>query len=303
MTKSPSVYETVTNSIIEELKQGVVPWVRPWKTSAGRLPYNAISERPYSGVNVLLLWETASVRHYANPAWLTFRQANELGGSVKQGEKATAIVYASTATKVEHNDAGEAIERSVPFLKFYSVFNVEQTSGLPERLVTIPESKSMGERLFRAEAFVLRVGATIRHDGDKAYYAPSDDVIVLPRMEDFESLAHYFATNLHEHIHYSGHPGRLDRDLSGRFGTRAYAGEELIAELGAAYLCAHLQIPGQLRHAAYIASWLELLENDRRAIFTAASAASKAAEYLRSLGDREAREAQRPADADSRSVA
>ena len=123
----------------------------------------------------------------------------------------------------------------------------------------------------------------MRHGGDKAYYSPSEDIIVLPRMEDFVNLGHYYATSLHEHVHFSGHPKRLNRDLTGRFGSRSYAAEELIAELGAAFLCSFLQVKGELRHASYISSWLELLENDSKAIFTAASHASKAAEYLRSF--------------------
>ena len=283
MSKRPSVYETVTNSIIEELKNNVVPWIRPWKSAISPFPYNAVSQRHYGGVNVLLLWATASQRGYINPAWLTFKQAVGLGGTVKKGEKATAIVYASTLKKVQANDAGEETEEDIPFLKFYSVFNLEQTVGLPARLYQLPELKPIGQRLFHVEAFLRRVGATMRHGGDKAYYSPSEDIIVLPRMEDFVNLGHYYATSLHEHVHFSGHPKRLNRDLTGRFGSRSYAAEELIAELGAAFLCSFLQVKGELRHASYISSWLELLENDSKAIFTAASHASKAAEYLRSF--------------------
>lgn len=284
---STSVYESVTNGIIEELKQGVVPWVRPWKAGGSSpFPHNAISERPYHGVNVLLLWKTAAEQGYENPAWLTFKQAQALGGSIKRGEHATAIVYAATTTKVEESETGEDVAKDIHFLKFYSVFNVEQTTGLPERLTVRREPKSMGERLFRAEVFVGRIGSRVFHGGNQAFYKILEDVIWLPKMEDFESLGHYFATNLHEHVHWSGHPSRLNRVLGNRFGTRAYAAEELIAELGAAYLCALLGIKGELRHASYIASWLELLENDRKAIFTAAAAASKAVDYLWNLGVR-----------------
>ena len=287
MAPSPSVYETVTSNIIAELDRGVVPWVRPWSASPLQLPHNASSGRHYHGVNVILLWHAAAARGYLSPAWLTFKQVKYLGGCVKKGEKATSIVYAATDHPKEDTASEDESEKKRFFLRFYSVFNVEQTEGLPERCFPVSESKSPGERLFRAEAFVLRLGAAVRHGDDHAYYTLKDDLIVLPKMEDFASIGHYFATSLHEHVHWSGHPKRLDRNLLGRFGTRAYAAEELIAELGAAFLCAELQIPGELRHASYIASWLELMQNDRAAIFTAAGAASKAAEYLCSLGLRD----------------
>lgn len=288
MAPSPSVYETVTSNIIAELDRGVVPWVRPWSASPLQLPHNASSGRHYHGVNVILLWHAAAARGYLSPAWLTFKQVKYLGGCVKKGEKATSIVYAATDHPKEDTASEDESEKRRFFLRFYSVFNVEQTEGLPERCIPVPQSKCPGERLFRTEAFVLRLGASIRHGGDHAYYAPGDDLIVLPRIEDFTSIAQYFATSLHEHVHWSGHEKRLHRDLASRFGTRAYAAEELIAELGAAFLCAKLQILGELRHASYIAHWLDLLRNDRAAIFTAAGAASKAAEYLCSLGLREA---------------
>ena len=281
-----SVYQTVTNSIIEELEQGVVPWVRPWKSNASPFPRNVISERPYRGVNVLLLWAAASSRCYANPGWLTFRQARELGGSVRAGERSTAIVYAATTAKVAANDAAELEENNFRFLKFYSVFNVEQTTGLPERYYGAPTPKPVGQCLVHVELFLGRIGAKLRHGGDKAYYSPAEDIIVLPSRDDFESLRHYYATSLHEHVHHTGHPKRLNRDLKGRFGSRSYAGEELVAELGAAFLCSKLEIEGELRHPAYIASWMELLKDDSRAIFTAASAASKAADYLCSFSEK-----------------
>lgn len=285
MSNGSSVYQTVTASIVRELEHGVVPWVRPWK-SASPLPKNVISERSYRGVNILLLWGAAAERGYDNPGWLTFRQARALGGSVKHGEKATAIVYAAKATKTAMNESGEEVENDIRFLKFYSVFNVAQTSGLPERYYGHLPAKPLGQRLVHIELFLKRIGATVRHGGDQAYYSPAEDRIVLPARDDFESLRHYYATSLHEHVHYSGHPKRLKRDLTGRFGTRSYAGEELVAELGAAFLCSKFAIEGELRHAAYIASWLELLKDDSRAIFTAASAASKAADYLCSFSEK-----------------
>ncbi len=281
MNGHSSVYETVTNAIIEELKHGVVPWVRPWTTGVSPLPHNVISQRPYQGINILLLWAAASAKGYISPVWLTFRQAQQLRGSIRKGEHGTEIVYASSSKKTEKKENDTETQKTVHLLRFYYVFNMEQTVDIPESLLGIAEPQPLDEQSKHVEAFIARIGATIRHGGDKAYYSPTEDVIVLPQREDFESLGHYYATSLHEHVHYSGHPKRLNRDLSGRFGAQAYAAEELIAELGAAFLAAHLTIKGELRHASYIASWLELLQHDRKAIFTAASAATKAADYLR----------------------
>jgi antirestriction protein ArdC len=284
LVNKPSVYEIVTKSIIEQLKSNLVPWVQPWSSDrSSLLPYNAVSQRHYRGVNVLLLWAAAETNRYKNPAWLTFKQAQELGGTVKKGEKATPIVYASSFKKTETPEAGEENKKDIRFLKFYYVFNLEQTTGLPGHLCRVPEEKPLEDRLHHVEAFIEKVGANVHHGGERAYYSPSTDVIVLPPMKDFESPAHYYATSLHEHVHFSGHPSRLNRDLTGRFGSRSYAAEELVAELGAAFLCSFLEIKAELRHASYVASWLELLENDSKAIFTAASAASKAADYLRSF--------------------
>lgn len=276
----PSVYETVTNSIIEQLRSNTVPWVQPWSSDRSSfLPYNAATQRQYTGVNILLLWAAAETKQYRHSAWLTFKQAQGLGGTVKQGEKATAIVYTSSFRKT--SEENEEDEKDIRFLKFYHVFNLEQTLGLPGRLYRTPEEKPIEDRLQHVEAFLARIDANVRHGGDKAYYSTSEDVIVLPSAESFETTAHYYATSLHEHAHWSGHANRLNRDFTGRFGTRSYAAEELVAELSAAFLCAHLEIPGELRHAGYIGSWLELLENDKKAIFTAAAKATEAAEYLR----------------------
>jgi antirestriction protein ArdC len=272
-----SVYETVTNQILAELEQGTVPWVKPWTT---RLPYNAVSQREYHGVNILPLLTTAMHRGYRHPAWLTFHQAKELRGSVKKGEHGTPIVYAASYTKRQGSE-DEEDDTTVHFLKFYTVFNVEQTSGLPAHCYASAAPPPLAEALVDAAAFVAKSGATVIHGGSKACYLPESDEIHLPVMADFESEAHYFATRLHEEGHWTGHPTRLHRDLSGRFGDRAYAAEELVAEFTAAFLCTFLAIPGRLQHAEYIGHWITLLKEDKRAIFTAASQASKAADYLR----------------------
>ena len=279
-----SIYETVTRSIVSELEKGAVPWVKPWKSGVSPCPRNAVSQRSYRGVNILLLWSAALQRGYTNPVWLTFKQARELKGFVRKGEHGTRIIYTSTVKKAAVSEAGEEAARDLYFLKWYSVFNIEQTEGLPQHLREQAPHRPSGDDLEHVEAFVRSIGADVRHGGNDAAYNPEGDFIKLPHPTYFESTTTYYATSLHEHAHWSGHPKRLNRDLSGRFRTRSYAAEELIAELAAAFLCSALEIQGELRHAGYIQSWLELLENDKKAIFTAASAASRAADYLRQLG-------------------
>jgi antirestriction protein ArdC len=280
MKTSQSVYEAVTNAVIEELEKGTVPWVKPWTAV---LPHNAVSQQEYHGVNVLLLWQSAFLEQYENPAWLTFRQAKELGGYVKRDEKATRIVYAARFKKQEENETGEIEEKDIPFLKFYFVFNLEQTVGLPPRLYERYTPRPLSERLRWVQSFLSGLGAKVLHGSAKACYVPALDVIHLPNPQDFEDEAYYCATSLHEHTHWTGAAHRLNRDLSGVFGSKIYAFEEMIAELGAAFLCAFLGIPGRLRHADYLASWLAVLREDKKVIFRVASQATKAAEYLRSL--------------------
>jgi antirestriction protein ArdC len=284
-TSISSVYEEVTRQILVELEQGVAPWIKPWCNGGNsELPRNGVSQRQYSGVNILLLWNETLAKGYQRASWLTFRQSKELGGFIRKGEKASHIVYASSYIKHEKDqDTGEDIERQIPFLKFYSVFNVEQIEGLPEHLYAVPDLKSTGEANDGAEQFLKALGASVRHIGNHAGYVPALDYIFLPKPDLFESMAHYYATSLHEHAHWSGHKNRLDRNLSGRFGDQSYAAEELVAELTAAFLCAHLSIPGELRHAEYVGSWIKLFQDDKRAIFTAASKATEAADYLRNL--------------------
>ena len=285
---SASVYERVTEEIVRELEHGVAPWVRPWSEgSSALMPYNAVSQRRYSGVNVLLLWQSALLKGYRSNAWLTFKQARTLGGHVRKGEHGRLVVYASTFTKHETDSAsGEDVEKRIPFLKGYTVFNVEQTEGLPAPLYQVVEPMAVEDAIEDVEAFLAQVGAKLRYGGDCACYTPALDVIQLPEPAQFESAAHFYATSLHEHAHWSGHESRLGRDLSGRFGSEAYAAEELVAELAAAFLCAALGIPGRLRHTEYLGSWLKILKEDKRAIFSAASKATEAARFLEERGGR-----------------
>lgn len=282
-----SIYETVTQSIINELERGIAPWVKPWKSGPAMRPRSAISQRPYRGVNVLLLWSAAIERGYTNPAWLSYKQASDLNGHVKRGERGTRIVYVSTSKSTEPREDESEVQKDRYFLKSYAVFNIEQTAGLPEHLYVREAAIPIEEALFRVDAVISRIGADVRHGGNDACYHPRADFIMLPERARFKSTASYYATSLHEHAHWSGHATRLNRDLTGRFGTEAYAAEELVAELATAFTCSALAIRGELRHAAYIKSWLELLKHDSKAIFTAASAASKATDYLRQLGERD----------------
>lgn len=283
-------YQRITDKIVADLERGVRPWFQPWNAAhlAGRItrPLRHNGE-PYSGINVIMLWMTAVEHGYANPHWMTFRQAKEFGASVRKGERGTLVVYANTLVKTERDDAGNEEERTIPFLKGYTVFNVEQIDGLPERYNIVPEPRiAPFLKLDHAERFFDRTGAETRHGGNRAFYSVTDDYIQLPPFETFRDAEAYYATRGHETIHWTRHKSRLDRDFGRkRFGDEGYAMEELVAELGSAFLSADLALAPDVRddHAAYIDSWLRVLRNDKRAIFTAAAHAQRAAEYLHQI--------------------
>lgn len=289
-TARTDVYTRVTDRILAQLEQGVLPWLKPWNAehAAGRItrPLRSNGE-PYKGINVLMLWDAAEAAGYSCPIWLTFQQTKQFGGYVRKGERSTPVVYASTFRKTETTDAGEEVEAEIPFLKEYAVFNAEQCDGLPEKFTqTQQPPNSSIERIAQADEFFRNTGATIQEGGNQAFYRISDDVVRMPKLETFRDAESYAATLAHELCHWTRHSSRLDRDLGRkRFGDAGYAMEELVAELGAAYLSADLRITPETRenHAAYIESWLKVLQNDKRAIFTAASYASKAVDFLHSL--------------------
>ena len=275
--KMASLYERVTNGIVADLERGAAPWLRPWKNGAstGIMPQNAATGRPYSGVNILLLWAARDASGWLTPGFMTFQQALAKGGCVRKGEKGTHIIFTKRFTVKEDDD-----EKQVAMARTYVVFNVAQIDGLQpettqEPVLTRPDTA--------ADRFVKATGAQIRIGGNMAAYIPSKDFIAMPEMRQFISEASFIATLCHELGHWTAHETRLNRDLKNRFGGKAYAAEELIAELTSAFLCAHLGIEGELRHAGYIATWIVLLKEDNRAIFTAASKASQAATYLRKL--------------------
>lgn len=286
------IYTRITDQIIAALERGVKPWSQPWSAphtdGAVSRPLRHNRE-PYSGINVLTLWASAMERGFQSPIWMTFKQALELGAYVRKGEKGSPVVYADKMLRSEAGEASaEAETRVIPFLKAYTVFNVEQIDGLPERFFakaeTASEPRNPDDRIAEAEAFFAHLGASIRHEGGRAYYAPGPDQIVIPPFEAFRDAPAYYATLGHECIHWTRHKSRLDRDFGQkRFADSAYAREELVAELGAAFLCADFGIALEDRedHAAYIASWLQVLRDDRRAIFAAAAHAERACQFLR----------------------
>lgn len=283
-----TLYEDVTARIVRELEQGTVPWVKPWKESGVPLglPRNAATQRAYTGVNVLILWDAVMRRGFARQEWLTYRQAQSLGGHIRKGERGTVVCHADTfVPKAERERAAECGEdpSAVPFLKRFVVFNVEQAEGLPTHIAAASQSSAdtaAGDGWPEVGALIAATGITIREGGNEAYYHPREDFIRMPLRTAFVSEADRLCTLLHEVSHATAHPSRLNRDLTPRFGSSAYGREELIAELASAFLCARFGIEPQVRHADYLAAWLAILKADSRAIFHAASQASKAADYI-----------------------
>ena len=284
------VYTRITDKIIASLEQGVRPWIKPWNAehAIGRitrpLRHNG---QAYSGINILMLWASAVEHGFGSPIWMTFKQALELNAHVNKGEKGSLVVYANTITKTEDDGDGNEVEREIPFLKGYTVFNVEQIAGLPEHFYQKPEPRTEGvARIEHAEAFFAHTKAEVRIRGDRAYYAIEPDYIAMPPIESFNAVESYYSTLGHETIHWTRHSTRLDRNLGRKvWGDEGYAREELVAELGSAFLCADLELTPVIRedHASYIASWLEVLKNDKRAIVQAASYAQKAVDFLHGL--------------------
>jgi antirestriction protein ArdC len=282
-----SLYQEITDKIIAELEAGRVPWVQPWGTAAAKaslaMPKNAATQRRYSGVNVLILWGAVIECGFSAQSWLTFRQALGLGGNVRKGEHGTTVVYADRFTPDEERRRAERDgdePNAIPFLKRFTVFNTDQCENLPPELTSAPAPVPEGLILPHAEALIAASGADFRVGGERAFYSPDHDFIQLPRPEAYFEPINWHRTALHELGHWSGHPSRLGRDLSGGFGSALYAKEELIAEITSAFVCASLGIVPTVRHADYIGSWLDVLHEDDRAIVRAASAASKAADYL-----------------------
>ena len=281
-----SLYDEITTKIISELEAGRLPWVQPWGTAAAKaplaMPRNAATGRQYSGINVLILWGAVISHGYSGQSWLTFCQALALGGNVRKGEHGTTVVYADRFVpddeKKRARETGEEAA-AIPFLKRFTVFNSAQCENLPEDVAIIaPPPPGLIEP--QVEALIKASGIDFRIGGDRAFYAPAQDYVQVPPPQAFFEPINWHRTALHECSHASGAPHRLNRDLSGSFGSKKYAFEELVAEISAAFCCAALGIVPTVRHADYIGSWAEVLREDNRAIVRAASQASKSADFL-----------------------
>lgn len=271
------IYQTVTDSIISALEAGVKPWTCPWQRVPGMscLPSNYATGAAYSGMNIMLLWCSASKQGFSDSRWMTYKQSQAEGGQVRKGEHGTTAIFYTTLEK--ENDAGEIDH--IPMLKTFTVFNVEQIDGLSLTTEVVSPAE-MFEPLPQVENLFQSSGANIIEKGQNAFFRPSTDEVWLPERHLFSDAANFYATGLHELVHWSGAKNRLNREMKGKFGSADYAEEELVAELGSAFLMADLGIIGEVQHESYIASWLKALKNDKRYIFKAASAASKAHRYL-----------------------
>ena len=285
MAIQSDIYERITNQIVSALESGVKAgnWECPWaRGQAIESPTNIASKKYYRGVNVLALWAAAYCENYKSGVWGTYAQWQEKGCQVRKGEKATQIVFWK---EISHeNDEGEATTHMMA--RGYCVFNADQVDGY-----TAPELAEItpAERIEAADGWFAGIGSRVTFGGNRAFYQPSADTIQMPDFDLFRDSVSFYSTLAHEHIHWTGAEKRMNRDMSGRFGSESYAMEELVAELGAAFTCARLGLAAEPRadHAQYIASWLKVLKGDKRAIFTAASHAQKAADFLAGLAETE----------------
>ncbi|MEO1168741.1 MAG: zincin-like metallopeptidase domain-containing protein [Pseudomonadota bacterium] len=282
-----TIYQSVTQRIVGELEAGRVPWVQPWGTpdvaTPLGLPGNGATGNHYSGINILILWGAAIEEQRRTQNWLTFKQALSLGGCVRKGEKGTSVVYADRF--VPKKERAKAEKRgdepqAIPFLKRYTVFNADQCDGLPNDLSAAAPPLPECEAVPTAESLIAATGADFRIGGARAFYVQADDYVQVPPQPAFFQQIDYYRTCFHELGHWTGHDSRLAREFKGRFGSKPYAREELVAEMASAFVCASLGIVPTVRHADYIGEWLDVLREDERAIFHAASQASKAADFI-----------------------
>ena len=278
-------YDLVTARIVEALEAGIVPWHRPWKAGPnGFGPTSLATGKPYQGVNVFTLMATSMLRGYESNYWTTFKQAKDRGGSVRKGEKSTPVVFWKF---IEKKNAETGKDEKIPFLRYFHVFNLDQCDGLEEPTVETEFEPEDFDPIETAEAIAngMPHRPTVNHGGDAAYYSPALDYVQMPLTVQFESPTHYYGTLFHELVHATGHESRLNRkgaSSPSRFGSEDYSKEELVAEMGAAFLCGAAGIDVNVQHhAGYIASWLKALNDDRKMIVSAAGAAQKAANYIR----------------------
>ncbi len=279
------IFQRVTDQIVKAIEEGAGSYRMPWRTSGGfpQSPINAVSKRPYRGINVLVLWAIAQERSYKTGTWATYKQWQELGAQVRKGEKSANVVFwkffDAAEEKQETAESSETRIHRIPMARDYWVFNSEQVEGFE---APKEQTSTRVERIEHAEEFFRSVGVNIQPGGNQAFYRPDTDTVHMPGFDSFKEPLFYYSVLSHETTHWTAALPRLNRDLSGRFGSESYAMEELIAELGAAFLCGELSLPTDPRtdHAPYINSWLKALRNDKRAIFTAAAKAQEAVDWM-----------------------
>ena len=285
------VYATITNHIVEAIRAGTKTYDMPWHRDiiANGRPRNALTKKPYAGVNILSLWSAATRKDYDTNEWATYNQWVELGAQVQRKEKGTISVFYKRYQREDVDpESKEPVRRETYVARASWLFNAAQVAGYD---VPRPERANLVTVLGNAQSFVDNLQADIRHSGQRAFYDPQHDYVQMPEQSRFRNTdtgtasEHYYAILFHELTHWSGHPSRLARDLSGRFGGQSYALEELVAELGAAFLCADTHVSNSPRddHASYVDNWLQVLERDHKAVFTASSKAGQAAEFLHDL--------------------
>lgn len=276
----PDIYQAVTDRIIALLEQGTAPWKKPWSSAQGGAPKNLVSKREYSGIN----WFMLGCQGYEAPYWLTFKQAKERGGHVRKGEKGSLAIFWKAYQKESEND--EEKPATIPVLRHYTVFNVEQCEGVDYPREEIPEWPE-NERINRAETIQLcmprRPHVVCR--GGRACYSPIDDTVTVPELKRFEKPEEYYSALFHELAHSTGHESRLAREgitNTHFFGDELYSKEELIAEMTSAFICAHCGIDTATieNSAAYIQGWIKALKGDKKLAITAGAAAQKAANYI-----------------------
>ena len=289
----PEVYKQVTERIVTMLENGAKPWQKSWNTATPTITVTSALQRPlrangqaYRGMNVLNLWVAAQMRGLQSRHWMTYKGAQELGAQVRKGARGEFAFYVGQSTKPAENEGDD--DKTFSFLKCYHVFNADEIDGLPPRFAPVPAPVDQPApvcphaRNTTVDAFFADAGVKLAHGGGRAFYSPALDAVRMPELAQFNSAESYYATLAHEAVHWTGHESRCARTFGARFGDDAYAVEELVAELGAAFLCADLAISDTPRedHASYLASWLKVLKADHKAIFTAASAADRAASFL-----------------------
>lgn len=269
-----NLYQQVTDKVVAALEGGTIPWVRPWD-GAPMTPANAVTGRPYSGINTLILWMSAQERAYPGHGWMTFRQANEIGASVRKGEKSTPVAFFKYLE--EEGDEGA---RKIPVLRTFHVFNVSQLDNLPAAYAPQAPAPRDEDRYDKALDFSKNCGIKVVYGAERCCYVPHVDEVQMVEYSRFSDDGAFFGVLYHELVHATGHKSRLNREYGKRFGDAKYAFEELVAELGSAFLATKLGYPAEHRSAAYVQSWLKVLKDDKKAIFSAAAYAARAADFL-----------------------